>query len=493
MKAITVLGTTSQAGKSVLTTAICRLLSRQGVRVSPFKGASIGPKSYLTEVGGEMSYAQALQAWAAGIAPAVEMNPVFLAPTGGAKQGEATYRVCLKGKSTTNLNYLEFCNWSENEGWSVVRQSLDQLGAEFDVLICEGGGSTAEVHQKRCDLANMRVARYLNAATVLVVDSERGGAIAHVMGTLSLLEPIERALVRGIVVNKWRGSSKIWRSDVEWLEAQTGIPVLGVIPWNEIACSQRGNLNLLKRESNTTHSETTIAVIRLPHMMGFADLDPLEAEPSVRVKYVSLDRSLGYPDAAILPGSRSTIADLKALKESGIAREIQDYLAAGGTVMGIGGGFQILGQSIADPEGLDGDEERYEGLGIVPMVTVMTPHKLVKQRSVTSAYPQPGLHAMGTEIHRGRSQMTDSKEFHPLFDDERLGVVDKYQSVWGTYLHGLFDSGPWRRAWLNRLRQQRGLRALPTGIPNYREQRDTLIDDLADFVSEHFEIKSLLS
>lgn len=487
MKAIAVLGTTSQAGKSVLATAICRLLSRQGVRVAPFKGASIGRKSYLTEVGGEMSYAQALQAWAAGIAPAVEMNPVFLKPT-----GDTAYKVYVRGKFFQTLDFLEFCDWSETEGWNLVRQTLDQLGAEFDALVCEGAGSTAEVHRKRCDLANTRVARHLNASSLLVVDSERGGALAHAIGTLELLDPLERGLVRGIIINKWRGSRSLLQSGIEWLEQRTKIPVLGAIPWNAIACSESSSLHLLKRPTSVAHPETTVAVIRLPRMMGFSDFDPLEAEPSVRVKYISPKQSLGYPDAAILPGSRATLADLQVLKDSGMATEIRDYLAAGGTVLGIAGGFQMLGHSVADPEGVESVEGRYEGLDLVPMNTAIAGQKIVRQRAVTSTYPQPGLHVTGWEVHRGRSQLADRDGFHPLFDDETLGVADTYQAIWGTYLHGVFDSGPWRRAWLNRLRQQRGLRALPTGIPSYREQRDTLVDDFTDFVGDYLDLKSLL-
>ncbi len=488
MKALTVLGTTSEAGKSVLTTALCRLLSRQGIRISPFKGASISVQSYLTEIGGEMSYAQALQAWAAGIAPAVEMNPLLLRP-----KGDSAYQVIIKGVVTETLSINEFHRWAEREGWALVRQCLDQLGGEFDLLVCEGAGSTAEVHLRGSDLANMRVARYLNSPTLLLVDSERGGALAHVVGTLELLEPIERALVRGIVINKWRSPQAVSQAAVSWLEERTGIPVLGVIPWDAIACSHQGTLNLLKRHGKATSPEVTVAVIRLPHLTGFADFDPLDAEPTVRVKYVSLKQSLGYPDAVILPGSRTTLADLEALQESGMAQEILDYQAAGGTVLGIAGGFQMLGEFVADPEGVEGMEGRISGLSLLPMTTVITQQKVARQRSVTSTYPHVGLHVTGYELHRGRSKFAQTDAFQPLFEDSKLGIVDSYQSVWGTYLHGIFDSGPWRRTWLNRLRQQRGLKALPTGIPNYREQRETLLENLTDFVEQNLDISPLLS
>ncbi|MFP4220293.1 MAG: cobyric acid synthase CobQ [Phormidium sp.] len=487
MKALSVLGTTSQAGKSILTTAICRLLSRKGIRIAPFKGASIGQQAYLTEVGGQMSYAQALQAWAAGIAPAVEMNPLLLKP-----KGDSTFEMIVKGVKTETMSVNEFYRWAEAEGWAVVRQCLDQLAGEFDLLVCEGAGSTAEVHLKASDLANMRVARYLNAPTLLLVDSERGGALAHVVGTLELLEPIERALIRGLVINKWRGPEAVSRAAVSWLEDRTGIPVLGVIPWDAIACSHQGTLNLLKRHGKPAHPEVTVAVIRLPHLTGFADFDPLDAEPSVRVKYISPKQSLGYPDAVILPGSRTTLADLQVLQDSGMAQEILEYQAAGGTVLGISGGFQMLGEFVADPEGIEGVEGRFEGLSLLPMTTVITPQKVARQRSLTSTYPHVGLQVTGYELHRGHSKFSKTDEFKPLFEDRKLGVVDTYQSVWGTYLHGIFDSGPWRRTWLNRLRQQRGLKALPTGIPNYREQRETLLENLTDFIEQNLDMSQVL-
>ena len=487
MKAITVVSTTSQAGKSVLTTAICRILARRGIRVAPFKGVTLSSQSYLTEIGGEMGYAQALQAWAAGISPAVEMNPILLKP-----KGDNSFKPFVKGKGGGTISVTDFCSWAENDGWTVVRDCLDQLTAEFDALVCEGAGSVADLHLKRFDLSNMRVARHLNSPTLLAVDIERGGALAQVLGTLELLDSFERALVRGIVINKWQGSRTLLQPGLDWLEERTGLPVLGVIPWNEVARSNRETLNPLERHSRRGHNDVTLKVVRLPRMTNFSDFDPLEAEPSVQVKYVSPKQSIGYPDAVILPGTRSTIADLLVLQETGMAEELKDYVSAGGTILGMAGGFQMLGQTIADPEGIEGVEGRYKGLGLVPMKTVITTNKIARQRSVTSAYPQRGLHVVGYEIHRGRTQMSDGEEFQPLFDDESLGVVDKYQSIWGTYLHGLFDSGPWRRAWLNRLRQQRGLKALPTGIPNYREQRETLLEDLAELVQENLDLTQIL-
>ncbi|HEY9811093.1 MAG TPA: cobyric acid synthase CobQ [Halomicronema sp.] len=488
MKAIMVVGTTSHAGKSLITTAICRILSRRGWRVTPFKGQNMALNAYVTNTGGEIGYAQAVQAWAAGVTPWVEMNPILLKP-----QGDMTSQVIIKGKVAGKVSASDYYEQYFDIGWQAIQESLQQLGGEFDLIVCEGAGSPAEVNLKHRDLTNMRVARYLNAKTLLVVDIDRGGSFAHVVGTLQLLEPEERALIKGIIINKFRGQKSILDPGIKWLEEYTGIKVAGVIPWIELDFPAEDSLSLLERVSRKTQSELTIGVIRLPRIANFTDFDPLESESSVTVKYIHPKQSLGHPDAVIIPGSKTTISDLQLLQQTGMAKEIKDYVAAGGTVMGICGGFQMLGQSILDPDGLEGEEGRFEGLGLIPLKTVITTQKIARQRQVNSNKPQAGLPVTGYEIHQGRSQLVDDKNMNPLFDDPNLGVVDTEQLIWGTYLHGLFDNGPWRRSWLNHLRQQRGLKSLPTGIPNYREQRETLLDAVADIVGQHLDLTTVLS
>ncbi len=488
MKAIMVVGTTSHAGKSLVTTALCRILSRRGWRITPFKGQNMALNAYVTTTGGEIGYAQAVQAWAAGVNPSVEMNPILLKP-----QGDMTSQVILKGKAVGRVGAAEYYEKYFDLGWQTIEECLQSLSGEFDLIVCEGAGSPAEINLKHRDLTNMRVAKYLNARTLLVVDIDRGGAFAHVVGTLELLEPAERALIRGVVINKFRGQRSLLDSGIKWLEERTGIPVIGVIPWIDHVLPAEDSLSLLERDHRHTQRDITIAVIRLPRISNFTDFDPLEAEASVTLKYISPKQSLGYPDAVILPGTKTTIADLLMLQKSGMAEAIQNYVAAGGTVMGICGGFQMLGRFLADPEGLEGHEGRFSGLELLPINTVITTQKISRQRQVTSNYPQVGLPVSGYEIHQGRSQILDPQGVRSLFDDPSLGMVDAYQSVWGTYLHGIFDNGPWRRAWLNKLRQQRGLAALPTGIPNYREQREAMLDAVADIVGQHLDLKPLLS
>ncbi|OLP17117.1 cobyric acid synthase CobQ [Leptolyngbya sp. 'hensonii'] len=495
MKAIMVVGTTSNAGKSLMTTALCRILSRRGWQVTPFKGQNMALNAYVTASGGEIGHAQAVQAWAAGAIPRIEMNPILLKP-----MGDMTSQVVLKGKAVGRVSAEEYYQQYFDVGWQAIEESLKRLGEEFDLIICEGAGSPAEVNLKHRDLTNMRVAKHLNASTVLVADIDRGGAFAHIIGTLELLDPDERALIKGIVINKFRGQRSLLQSGIDWLQDRTGIPVMGVVPWIDQVFPAEDSLNLFERRSSKTTGELTIAVIRLPRISNFTDFDPLEAEASVNLKYLSPRDSLGYPDAIILPGSKTTIADLLMLQKSGMAEEIQNYAAAGGTILGICGGFQMMGKMLADPEGIEGHEGRYRGLGLFPLKTIITGQKVARQRLVTSNYPQLGLPVAGYEIHQGRTSpmdpekpiLTEGQTFNPLFDDRNLGIVDSTQSLWGTYLHGIFDNGPWRRTWLNRLRQQRGLKALPTGIPNYREQREAMLDSLATTIEAHLDLTPLL-
>nr|WP_290222412.1 cobyric acid synthase CobQ [Trichocoleus desertorum] len=488
MKAIMIVGTTSHAGKSLLTAALCRILSRRGWRVAPFKGQNMALNSYVTPSGGEIGYAQAVQAWAAGVTPRIEMNPILLKP-----QGDMTSQVILKGRAVGKVSATEYYENYFDVGWQAIEESVRRLGEEFDLLVCEGAGSPAEINLKHRDLTNMRVAKHLNASTILVVDIERGGAFAHVIGTLELLDPDERALIRGIVINKFRGQRSLLQSGIDWLQERTGIPVIGVIPWMEDSgFPAEDSLDLFERRTSQSNRDLAIAVVRLPRISNFTDFDPLESESTVSVKYVGPKDSLGYPDAVIIPGSKATIADLLALQKTGMAEEIQNYAAAGGTVLGICGGFQMLGKILADPEGLEGHEGRYKGLGLLPLRTVITGQKVARQRLVSSNFPQTGLPVSGYEIHQGRTQVMEGESVELLFEDANLGVVDKSFSVWGTYLHGLFDNGPWRRAWLNRLRQQRGLKSLPTGISNYREQREALLDALATQVESHLDLGPIL-
>ena len=494
MKAIMVVGTTSHAGKSFLTTALCRILHRRGWQVTPFKGQNMALNAYVTNTGGEIGYAQAVQAWAAKATPRVEMNPILLKP-----QGDMTSQVILLGKAVGKTTASEYYQNYFELGWNTIKDSLAQLAIEFDVVVCEGAGSPAEINLKHRDLTNMRVATHLNAPTILVVDIDRGGAFAHVVGTLDLLEPQERALVKGVVINKFRGQRSLLDNGITWLEQRTGIPVLGVIPWTDQLFSAEDSLDLLDRRSRQSDYDLKISVIHLPRISNFTDFESLDSEPSVAVEYINLNQSLGHPDAVIIPGSKTTIADLVELHKSGMAKQLHDYVDSGGTILGICGGFQMLGKEIADPDRIEGETTSYQGLNLLPIKTTFLAHKTVQQRQVVSQYPQADLPIEGYEIHQGNSQLippytlANNPEYKPIFNDTNLGLVNENESIWGCYLHGLFDNSPWRRSWLNILRRKRGLPSLPTGVPNYREQREIMLDSLANLVENNLDLTPILS
>jgi adenosylcobyric acid synthase len=485
VKAIMVVGTTSHAGKSLLTAALCRMLSRKGYRVSPFKGQNMALNAYVTQEGGEMGHAQAVQAWAAGIEPRVAMNPILLKP-----QGDMTSQVILRGQVVGQVGAAEYYRDYFDRGWEAICQSLAELSQDFDWLVCEGAGSPAEINLKHRDLTNMRVASYLNASTVLVADIDRGGVFAHIVGTLELLEPQERALIKGLVINKFRGQRSLLDSGLTWLEERTGIPVLGVIPWLDLALPAEDSLDLFERPSRNSYRDLNITVIRLPRIANFTDFDPLAAEPTVSINYLYPQQSLGRPDAVILPGSKTTIPDLQVLQQSGMAAQIQGFVADGGTLLGICGGMQMLGEWLSDPEGSEGVAGEFPGLGLLPLRTRMSGEKITQQRRGIAHFPIPGLTVTGYEIHQGQTQTLAPVQ--ALFEPPDLGYVDGNQRVWGSYLHGLFENGPWRRAWLNQLREQKQLPPLPIQISDYAEQRSQLLDQLTDEIAAHLDIGPLL-
>jgi adenosylcobyric acid synthase len=494
--AIMVVGTTSHAGKSMLTAVICRMLKRKGYRVSPFKGQNMALNAYVTQDGLEMGHAQAVQAWAAGVVPQIAMNPILLKP-----QGNMTSQIIIQGHSVGQAQAADYYRLYFDRGWQAIVESLEILQQSFDWIVCEGAGSPAEINLKHRDLTNMRVAKHLNAPTLLVADIERGGVFAHIVGTLELLDPDERALIKGFVINKFRGQRSLLESGLTWLEERTGIPVVGVIPWVDEVFPSEDSLSLLERPVRGEVRDIEIAVIRLPRVANFTDFDPLEAEPTVQVRYVLPGQSLGNPDAVILPGSKTTIADMQVLHESGLAAQIQAFVKAGGAALGICGGFQMLGEAIADPRGIEGLAVTVPGLGLLPIRTEMELEKVTRQRTTQSCIlPSPfGQFSetcgeiLGYEIHQGQTQILNDSGLLWLFEDKTLGVVSKENGVMGTYLHDLFSNGSWRRMWLNQLRDRKGLSLLDTHIPNYEIQRDQLLDRITDAVAPHLDLSPLLA
>jgi adenosylcobyric acid synthase len=492
MQAIMVVGTASNAGKSLLCAAFCRLLNQKGYKVAPFKGQNMALNSYVVEDdlngSGEIGYAQAVQAWAAKVSPSVSMNPILLKP-----QGDMTSQVIHLGKPVGITKAADYYRNYFDSGWQCIQDSLAKLAADFEVVVCEGAGSPAEVNLRHRDLTNMRVALHLQAQTILVVNIDLGGAFAHVVGTLQLLPSEERALIKGIIINKFRGQRSLLTSGIEWLEKYTGIPVLGVIPYLDIAFPAEDSASLFERRSRLDPAELQIAVIRLPQISNFTDFDPLLAEPSVDLKYILPGQSLGTPDLVILPGSKTTIADLEVLRSTGMIDQLTRFVSDGGIIMGICGGLQMLGKSITDPDQIEGTITRATGLGLLPLETKITTHKILRQRKTIAHFPTQNLPITGYEIHQGRSNLDQLLNQHvsAWFADPDLGFVSSDRQIWGTYLHGIFDNGKWRRSWLNLIRAKRNLAPLTTAVIDYQEQRNRLLDDLANAIAEHIDLGKL--
>jgi len=484
-----VLGTSSGAGKSLMTAALCRVLRRRGETPLPFKGQNMSNNAWVDPDGGEMAYSQALQAWAAGLEPQCAMNPVLLKP-----QGDSTSEVIHLGQSVGSARAEHYYRDWFRPGWAAIRQGLSELQSAHPSgrLVLEGAGSPVEVNLQPRDLTNLRLAQYLRARCMLVADIERGGVFAQLVGTLALLRPVERPLISGLLINRFRGRRELFDEGRRWLEAHTGIPVLGVMPWLDELFPPEDSLDLLERRGRKHGAELEIAVLKLPSLSNFSDLDPLEAEPTVQLRWVAPGEELGAPDAVVVPGSKQTLRDLAALQQSpALGGALQRFTADGGHVFGICGGMQLLGRELHDPEGLEGGTGHSgssAGLDLLPLRTVFGGSKALRQRSSQALWPGEPLPIEGFELHRGSS--TPLEACQPLCRENDLGWV--HGTVAGTYLHGVFESGPWRRRWLNQLRTRKGLPLLSEQQPHHSRQREALLDRLADAFEQHVNLEPLL-
>lgn len=482
-----VLGTSSGVGKSLITAGLCRLLQRRGEQPVPFKGQNMSLNAYVDEDGGEMAYAQAMQAWAAGLTPCAAMNPVLLKPC-----GHGSSEVIHLGRSVGVTRAEAYYRDWFRPGWLAIRQGLDICQRRQGRLLLEGAGSPVEVNLQARDLTNLRLAQFLRARCVLVADIERGGVFAQIIGTLQLLRPVERPLMAGLLINRFRGQRSLFDEGRRWLEQRTGLPVLGVLPWLGERFPPEDSLDLLERQARKPEAELRLAVLRLPSISNFSDMDPLAAEATVQLDWLLPTDAVDQYDAILLPGSKQTMADLKAMRAARMDERLQRYVAAGGVLLAICGGLQMLGQRLHDPHGLEGEAPGHmEGLGLLPLATTFTPGKVQRQWTTTATWPQTGEPCTGFELHHGQTTALN-QDGQPLYAQLGLGWVSPCGRVVGTYLHGCLEAGPWRRHWLNWLRGRRGLSPLPTAIPHHAEQRSRLLDRLADALADHVNLEPLL-
>lgn len=464
-------GTASHVGKSILTAALCRIFFQDRRAVAPFKAQNMALNSFVTREGLEMGRAQVAQAEAAGIEPRVAMNPVLLKPTGNSES-----QVIIDGRPVGNMSAREYHTRFSLRAFDAVKNSIEKLREDFDTLVIEGAGSPAEVNLRDTDIVNMRVAKYLNAPVILVADIDRGGALASIVGTLELLEPDERDLVKALIINKFRGDLSLFTPAVEFLESKTHKPVLGVIPFiPKLGIDDEDSVSLDEKDSESNR-EIKIAVIRLPKISNFTDFDSFEGESDVSLKYCSSIEKLDEfnPDVIILPGSKNTIGDLEFLNRSGIAQKIREFNSNSGIIFGICGGYQMLGQKIFDPNHVESNRDSIDGFGFFDFETTFAEKKITRQvsaRHVKFDFMNSSLEfddLSGYEIHSGISESNQ---------------ISTSQNIFGTYIHGIFDNDQFRREILNLIRFRKDLPPIES-TRNIRSEKQRAYDRLASIVRD---------
>lgn len=476
MSALMVQGTTSDAGKSALVTAICRLLARRNLSVAPFKPQNMALNSAVTADGGEVGRAQAVQAQAANIPCHTDMNPVLLKPNSNTGS-----QVIIQGKAVTTLEAQGYHRYKK-VAMPAVLESYQRLSQQYQTIVVEGAGSPAEINLRENDIANMGFAEAVDCPVVLIADINRGGVFAHLVGTLELLSESERARVKGFVINRFRGDVALLQPGLDWLEQRTGIPVLGVLPYlHQLHLEAEDSLNLDAVKASSDGLRVIIPA--LPRLSNHTDFDPLQLHPQVDLQIIRKGQAIPPADLIILPGSKSVRADLAALRAQGWEQAIQRHLRYGGKVLGICGGFQMLGQSIDDPDGVEGGAGKTAGLGLLEMQTTLQSEKQLQNVSGKLLLEDTAI--SGYEIHAGHTQ--GAALSRPLVDLGAVmdGAISEDEQIIGTYLHGLFET----QESCDSLLQWAGLTNPQS--PDYHQQREEGIDRITDAVIEYLDLAKL--
>ena len=489
-------GTGSGVGKSVLAAGFCRLLKNRGFRVLPFKAQNMALNSGVTSEGLEMGRAQIVQAEACSVFPDVRMNPILLKP-----QGYGVSQLIRMGKVVRNCSAREYYTMAE-ENFRIAKQAFDSLKTEADWIVMEGAGSPAEINLQATDIVNMRMAEYAGAKVILVGDIDRGGVFAWLKGTYDLIQAQHRSLLHGMLINKFRGDVSLLESGIEQFNEIVPVPVLGVIPWREMLLEDEDSQNLQSKID--PEAKLDVAIIRLPHISNFTDFDPLKQISGISVRFVTSVPDLESADLIILPGSKNTLFDLRFLNEKGFAEKL-NQLSGRTWILGICGGFQMLGEAVEDPNnmessGASGEAETSgtggceSGLGLLPMTTVLEGDKKLVRRRYKGINWLNGLDWSGYEIHLGRTEFHKNPqesfvtEEVTAANDSSLGVIDRKQKIIGTYIHGLLESPEVTQKLLALLTAE------TFDIPlSFQETKEREMDELALFLEEHCEVEKILA
>ena len=478
--ALLVAGTTSDAGKSVVVAGLCRLLARKGIRVAPFKAQNMSNNSAVTVEGGEIGRAQAMQARAAGLAPSVRFNPILLKPG-----SDSTSQLVIRGQAVDSVTATEY--WSHrNRLLGLVLDELSSLRAEFDAVICEGAGSLAEINLRATDLVNMGLARPANLPVILVGDIDRGGLLAHLFGTVAVLEPDDQALVAGFIVNKFRGDVALLEPGLQQLAKLTGRPTYGVLPYcDNLWLDAEDSVSVLAhriigRPQPPRGSQwLRVAVPRLPRISNSTDIEALACEPGVLVRWVSQPADLADADVVVLPGTKATVGDLAWLRQRGLDQAIAAHAASGRTVLGICGGFQMLCRTIDDP--VESRSGRVEAMGLLDADIVFAPDKVLRRW-------QGSLH--GYEIHHGRVARCAEADW---FEVEGSPQGYRRGQVFGTHWHGLLDNDDFRRLWLTDAAAATGRDGFVVADDiDVSARRDGQLDVMADLLDAHLAVDAVI-
>ena len=486
MPAIMFQGTSSNAGKSILAAAMCRILLQDGYRPAPFKSQNMSLNSFVTREGGEMGRAQVLQAQACRSDPDVRMNPILLKPN-----DDRRCQIIVCGEPVGNMDVQEYIEYKP-KAFEAAGKAFDSLATEFDVIVLEGAGSPGEVNLKHHDIVNMKMADYAGAPVLLIGDIDRGGVFASFIGTWEVLTDWEKGLLAGFIINRFRGNETLLDPAIQYTQNRTGLPFYGLVPYlHDLGLPEEDSVGFKNRAFDSPPPQEKgieVAVIDLPHISNFTDFDPLRIEPDVYLRIVRSPKDLDHPDALILPGSKNVMGDLNYLRQSGLEEKIIGLALEGRTeVVGICGGFQMLGRRIDDPHGIESQKLAIKGLGLLPITTVMARQKTLIRTE--GAHLASGIKVRGYEIHHGQ---TDGGALTPCVlreDGEVIGGGIEDHRIWGTYLHGIFDTDEFRRWYIDHLRIRRNLPAIRKVCAVY--DLEPALERLADVVRRSLKIEEI--
>lgn len=475
-KKIMFLGTASSVGKSTVATAFCRYFKQKGYKVAPYKALNISLNSFVTKDGDEIGRAQVVQAEACEIEPKEYMNPILMKPSSNYKT-----QVIVRGKVYCTMDAYKYQDLNKYLK-EKAKEAFDDMEEKYDLIVLEGSGSCAEINLRDTDIANMHTAKVTDSPVILVADIDKGGVFASIVGTIMLLSEEERKRVKGIIINKFRGKKEYFKSAMKQIEDIINIPVLGVLPYFDLDIEEEDSAT--DKIKNVRGSGVDVAVIRLPHMSNFTDFNSLEALIDANVRYVESPKELVDANLIIIPGSKNTIDDLRFIKNTGFREAIINAKDSGTLILGICGGYQMLGQWVKDPLGVEGEIREEEGLGLLDIITYFNNVKITKQ---TKGQDLEGNKIIGYEIHNGESiPIKKDNIWITGEDNEILGMKNEESTVFGTYLHGLFDEGDFSKVLINTLKEKYNLNLEEI---NYKEYKISQYNNLAKVLEENVDMK----